>query len=84
LLVRANTHGFFRAAVHIKKFALSRRHAMVTANGDGTFLVTDLKSTNGTSYGKDNIKLPSGESVTLPAGSLINVAGIELKLLAPE
>ena len=70
--------------VKFTQFALSRRHAMVTANGDGTFLVTDLNSTNGTSYGKDNIRLAPGESVTLPAGSLINVAGIELKLMAPE
>lgn len=59
---------------------LSRHHARVERKEDGTYLLTDLNSTNGTGYGND--KLEAGQSVTISVGDVFRVDNIELKLLA--
>ena len=61
--------------------ALSRMHARLDRLQDGTYLLTDLQSTNGTSYGKDNIRLDMGQSVPLSAGDIFQAGGVVMKIL---
>ena len=62
--------------------ALSRNHAKLTLQADGTYLLTDLDSTNGTFYGKENKRVDPGQGVLLSAGDIFRAGGVELKILS--
>jgi ABC transport system ATP-binding/permease protein len=58
-----------RAAIVIPHPAISRAHASLTARGDGSVVVTDLGSTNGTFVNSRRITVPT----VLPVGGRLDV-----------
>lgn len=59
---------------------ISRRHAQIT-NNDGTLILEDLGSSNGTSVAGRT--LAAGEKITLKGGEKISFAGLELAVQLP-
>lgn len=59
---------------------ISRRHAQIT-NNDGTLILEDLGSSNGTSVAGRT--LAAGEKVSLKGGEKISFAGLELAVQLP-
>jgi pSer/pThr/pTyr-binding forkhead associated (FHA) protein len=66
--------------VMINDGRVSRRHAQITSE-NGSLLVEDLGSTNGTKV--DGTRLAAGEKKALQGGETISFGGVELKLSMP-
>ncbi|HEY3779828.1 MAG TPA: FHA domain-containing protein [Fimbriimonadaceae bacterium] len=59
---------------------ISRKHAQITSE-NGTMILEDLGSTNGTSY--NGTKLNPGDKKTINQGDTVSFGGLELKLSLP-
>ena len=60
---------------------MSYRHMRISRSPDDSYLVEDLNSKNGVRYGDQKTFLRPGQEVSLPAGTILDAGGVELKLL---